>query len=56
MLTTCDECGGKGEVEYEYIRPMSFTNPCGDIYTVWEYCQTCDGAGEIEVREEDFED
>lgn len=48
MLMTCDECGGKGEVEVEHISPMSFSSPWGDIYTTWDTCELCDGNGEIE--------
>lgn len=56
MLIECEECEGNGEVENEYFRPMSFTNPCGDYYTRWETCEVCGGDGQREVDEDDLED
>lgn len=55
MLRECEECGGRGEIEVEYIRPMSFTNPCGEIDAFWEICDVCDGSGEVEVEEDEYE-
>lgn len=55
MLKECPECGGSGEIEVERIRPMSFTNPCGDIYCTWEVCDWCDGSGDIEVEDDEDE-
>jgi len=34
----CPECNGDGEIEYEYIRPMSFTEHVGGYYTEWLLC------------------
>lgn len=55
MLKECEECEGNGEVENEYFRPMSFSNPYGDAYTRWEPCDVCGGDGVTEVDEDEDE-
>ena len=52
-MSKCEECDGTGEVEVERMRPMSFTNPCGDIYVTIETCEECYGSGEIEDEDLD---
>ena len=42
----CNECGGKGEVEEDYVERASFDNDYGFISTEWVECQECNGTGE----------
>ena len=47
----CTECGGEGQLEYDYERPASFSNPTGYIDTVWDDCEFCNGSGEVDDDE-----
>jgi len=44
----CPECGGRGEIEVDVPRPMSFSRDIGEIDTEWWTCDVCHGYGEIE--------
>lgn len=50
-MKPCTECGGEGQLEYDYERPASFSNPTGYIDTVWDDCEFCNGSGEVDDDE-----
>lgn len=44
----CPDCWGRGWVEEDRPRPMSFSNPYGYIDTVRVDCSRCEGDGFID--------
>ena len=52
-MIACPECNGSGESTYEVFRPMSFTEPYGDIEEHQCACDNCDGSGEIAPLEDE---
>jgi DnaJ-class molecular chaperone len=50
--TTCPECDGEGDLEYERAVPMSNSNPHGYYEDYWAECENCGGNGQIEPEEE----
>lgn len=52
-MITCPECDGLGRAEYEVGRPHAGGFNCGFLEDEWRTCQTCDGAGDVEVDDEE---
>ena len=55
MNKTCPECGGVGEAEYEEARPDPMGWRGGELVGVMRECQLCDGWGEIDDDEDEFD-
>jgi len=56
MIVTCPTCDGDGDVQYEVPRPQNFNRDVGEIDIISSECHHCDGNGEIEVDDVDFDD
>ena len=55
MTKTCPECGGVGECEYEEARPDPMAWRGGELVGVIRECHVCEGVGEVDDDEDDFE-
>jgi hypothetical protein len=48
----CEDCNGKGTVEYGPVCGMPASMCCGGCYQT-VICETCDGSGKIEIINEE---
>lgn len=54
VIKDCPECGGTGELEYEYAKPRLDGDV--DYVDVSDACWNCDGHGTVEIRQDDLLD
>lgn len=54
VIKDCPECGGTGELEYEYAKPRLDGDV--DYVDVSGACWNCDGHGTVEISQDDLLD